>query len=397
MNNTRKPDDGTQTSFWEAHRKCVLIAAAVFLAAAGIVSLIMNSTPKSRKVDHITAKYSGDTKAGTVLDEKNSGFVVTAYFEDGHNEAVTGWTVESPQTLQDAKKSVVTIVYEKASTQCEVQCTTGLIQSITAEYDGDTEAGTKITDSTPGLHVYAIRDGKKTPLESGWRVDNPTVLEKDTLSTINISYERFACSVQIQCTTKSISRITASYLGSTEEGTVISTGNENITVTAEYADGTSEHVEDWTLAETVTLEPKQRYLLEIHYEDVLCALEVTCTTPTPEEFQSGCISAGYFSLYHNPGKYAGANIVVEGIIKERRPAADGSTEVYLKMQGDILGLTTGTLCAVYTKTLHGELPQEGAQVKIYGMFKDVSARMMDGSSMSMPVMNAEYVVALTAR
>ena len=106
----------------------------------------------------------------------------------------------------------------------------------------------------------------------------------------------------------------------------------------------------------------------------------------------GCISAGYYSLYHNPAKYAGANIAVEGTIKEIRPGQDGSVDVFLEMEGDFLGLTKGILCATYTSTLHGQLPPEGVPVTIYGMFKDVSARMMDGSSMSMPVMNAEYVV-----
>ena len=64
----------------------------------------------------------------------------------------------------------------------------------------------------------------------------------------------------------------------------------------------------------------------------------------------------------------------------------------LEMEGDFLVITKGILCATYTSTLHGQRPPEGAPVTIYGMFKDVSARMMDGSSMSMPVMNAEYVV-----
>ena len=388
MSTNREPEK----SFWEEHRKCFLFAAAALVAVAAVVVMVVAIKPASRSVDHITAVYNGDTKAGVVLDEKNAGFTVTAYFKDGHEEKVTGWTIEAPATLEDTKKSVVTITYRKASTQCIVQCTTGLIQSITAEYEGDTSAGTRITDSTPGLVVYAIRDGKKSPLEKGWRVVNPTVLEKDKLSTINIAYEEFSCSLAIQCTTKAISRLTAAYTGSTEEGTVIATGNKDLVVTAAYADGTSEEISDWTLAESVTLEPKERYLLEVHYEDSLCALEVTCTTPTPEEFQQGCISAGYFSLYHNPAHYAGANVVVDGVIKERKPAEDGSTEVFLEMDNDFLGLTKGTLCAVYTKTLHGELPPAGTYVRIYGMFKDVDARTVDGESLNMPVMNAEYVV-----
>ena len=378
MNTNRGPAGASGSVFWQEHRKLILFAAAVVIAVAAVLIMVFATDPAGKTVDHITAAYNGETRAGVVLDEKNTGFTVTAYYKDGHSESVTGWTVEAPKALEATKKSVVTITYQKASTQCEVQCTTGLIQSI--------------TDSNPGLHVYAIRDGKRSELEKGWRVVNPTVLEKDTLSTVSIAYEKFSCTLSIQCTTKGISRLTATYLGSTEEGTVISNGNESLNVTAYYTDGTSEHVSNWTLASAVTLKPKQRYLLEVHYEDSLCAVEVTCTTPTPEEFQQGCISAGYFSLYRNPAHYSGANVAVDGFIVERRPLEDGSVEVYLEMEGDFLGLTKGMLCAVYTKALHGELPTMGTHVKIYGMFRGVESRTMKEEIRDMPVMNAEYVV-----
>ena len=391
MNRERSPRGTGNNSFFEAHKKCLLIAAAAVLATIAAIALFTGIKPKSKIVDHISAVYTGETKAGVVLDEKNPGFTVTAYYRDGHEEVVTGWTIETPQTLEDAGVSVVTIIYKKASTQCEVQCTTGLIQSITAEYDGDTKAGTQISDSNPGIHVFAIRDGKRSEVESGWRVTNPSVLERDAITTVNIEYEGFSCSLSIQCTSREILRLTAAYTGSTEEGTVIATGCKDLTVTAKYADRTSEQVGDWTLAESVTLEPKERYILEIHYEDSVCTLEVTCTTPTPEEFKAGCISASYSSLYRNPAKYTGTNVVVEGTIVEIRPGTDGSTEVFIEMSGDFLGLTSGMLCATYTKTMHGQLPPEGVPCKIYGMYREVSARMMDGSSMSMPVMNAEYV------
>ena len=391
MNRERSPRGTGNNSFFEAHKKCLLIAAAAVLATIAAIALFTGIKPKSKIVDHISAVYTGETKAGVVLDEKNPGFTVTAYYRDGHEEVVTGWTIETPQTLEDAGVSVVTIIYKKASTQCEVQCTTGLIQSITAEYDGDTKAGTQISDSNPGIHVFAIRDGKRSEVESGWRVTNPSVLERDAITTVNIEYEGFSCSLSIQCTSREILRLTAAYTGSTEEGTVIATGCKDLTVTAKYADRTSEQVGDWTLAESVTLEPKERYSLEIHYEDSVCTLEVTCTTPTPEEFKAGCISASYSSLYRNPAKYTGTNVVVEGTIVEIRPGTDGSTEVFIEMSGDFLGLTSGMLCATYTKTMHGQLPPEGVPCKIYGMYREVSARMMDGSSMSMPVRNAEYV------
>jgi len=239
MSKGTKPGGACNNTFWEEHRKCFGIAAAVLLAAAVITAIVIGVKPKRKIVDHITAEYTGDTKAGVVIDDKNTGFIVTAYFKDGHSEEVSGWSIAEPQTLEDAEVSVVTITYEKASTRCEVQCTSGLIQSITAEYDGETSAGTQISDTNPGIHVYAVRDGKKAPVESGWRVANPSVLEKDKITTVNIEYEGFSCTLSIQCTSREIVRLTASYKGSTEEGTVIATGCEDLTVTAKYADRTS--------------------------------------------------------------------------------------------------------------------------------------------------------------
>ena len=96
-------DKGNNT-FWEEHRKCFLIAAAVLLAAAVITAIVIGAKPKRKIVDHITAEYTGDTKAGVVLDDKNTGFIVTAYFKDGHSEKVTGWSIAEPQTLPDAAR-----------------------------------------------------------------------------------------------------------------------------------------------------------------------------------------------------------------------------------------------------------------------------------------------------
>ena len=395
MNRDRAPNEGTKTSFGQSHRTGWIIAAAALLIAAAAAVFLAVRTPDSRIIDHITAKYTGSTRAGVVLDDHNNGFTVTAHFRDGHDENVTGWTITSPQTLKNAQKSVVTITYRKASTQCEVQCTTGMIQAITAEYDGETTAGTAITDATPGLHVYVIRDGgSKMELDKGWRVTNPTILKKDTLSRVQISYKEFNCTLSIQCTSRAISRLSASYSGSTEEGTVIGSGCKDVVVTASYPDGTSEQVSGWTLAESAILAPKERYLLEVHYEDSMCTLEVICTTPTAAEFQSGCISTGYAALYHNPSHYIGSNILVEGTIIERRPNQDGSVEIFFEMHGDFLGFTKGTLCASYTSTLHGDLPQKGAYVRAYGMFKGVEDRILEDASSSMPVMDAEYVIAV---
>ena len=388
------PDGKDPDCFWQKHSRCLLVAALALLIGTAVAAVVYSSLSKRNAIDHISAVYDGSTKSGTVLDSDNSGFTVTAYYKDGREEIVTGWTIEEPQTLTDAEKSTVTITYRKVSTQCEVQCTTGLIRSITAEYDGDTGAGTEISDDNPGIHVYGIQDGgRKVPLQDGWHVVNPTILKKDTLSRVEVSYGELTCSLSIQCTTKSISRLAAAYTGSTEEGTVLSAGCEGLTVTATYADGTSEEVSGWTLAESFTMEPKTRYLLEIHYEDSVCTLEVFCTTPTREEFMSGCIPSTYFSLYHNPGKSAGVNVAAEGIIAGRQLRDDGSVKIYLEMNGDFLGITKGILCAVYSSTLHGNLPEDGTHVVVYGMYKGVSEETYGEETKGMPLMDAEYVLA----
>ena len=74
MSTNREPEK----SFWEEHRKCFLFAAAALVAVAAVVVMVVAIKPASRSVDHITAVYNGDTKAGVVLDEKNAGFTVTA-------------------------------------------------------------------------------------------------------------------------------------------------------------------------------------------------------------------------------------------------------------------------------------------------------------------------------
>ena len=115
--------------------------------------------------------------------------------------------------------------------------------------------------------------------------------------------------------------------------------------------------------------------------------------PTPEEFQEGCIPAAHFSLYYNPDHYIGANIAVEGTVLERRLLEDGNVQVFLEMNGDFLGLTKGLLCAVYSNALHGELPENGTTVTIYGMYKGVGEESYEGETRSLPIMDAEYVIA----
>ena len=72
----------------------------------------------------ITASYDGDTEAGTVLGENNSGITVTAYYDDGTTKKARNWTVEKAKTLKAGKSSKITIEYEGVTTELKVKCTT---------------------------------------------------------------------------------------------------------------------------------------------------------------------------------------------------------------------------------------------------------------------------------
>ena len=387
------PDKPGLSNFIREHRTAAALALLILatVLAAGAAQLFARL--QDSKVEYITASYSGDTKEGVALDSANPGFTVTAHYHDGREETVTGWEIAAPVTLEEAKESSVTITYKKASTQVKIQCTTGLIQSITAEYDGDTKAGTALTDNNAGIHVFGIRsNGKREELTDGWRVVNPTILEADAVSRVQIEYKEFSCTLSVQCTTRLITKLTAAYTGSTEEGTVISTGSEGLTVTASYKNGETEDVTGWTLASEVRLEPRKHYVLEIHYQDQMCTAEVTCTTPTPEEYMQGCKEISYAAMARNPAHYVGSNVQISGTIEALRPASEGSTNVMLKVDGDFLGLTTRTICANYSSSLHGELPPAGSFVTVYGIFQGLSDVETAEGTDRIPVIAAEYVV-----
>ena len=76
----------------------------------------------TRTVNKISAKYTGAASAGEVLDESNTGIIVTAVFNNGDVEVVSGWTVESPATLEESQISTVCINYGEAQCKLTVEC-----------------------------------------------------------------------------------------------------------------------------------------------------------------------------------------------------------------------------------------------------------------------------------
>lgn len=79
---------------------------------------------KAAVVTGISVTYTGSTEAGTVLDQNNSGIIVTQTYDDGTKKETTEWTVETPATLTAGKDSTVTVKAGDFSTTLTVTCTT---------------------------------------------------------------------------------------------------------------------------------------------------------------------------------------------------------------------------------------------------------------------------------
>lgn len=83
-----------------------------------------NSEEESEdKITSITAKYTGDTEKGTVLDEDNTGINVTATYQSGKTEEADNWFVTEPKTLKAGKTSAVEIVCGDVKCELKVKCT----------------------------------------------------------------------------------------------------------------------------------------------------------------------------------------------------------------------------------------------------------------------------------
>jgi hypothetical protein len=132
----------------------VIAAVVAILVVVGIVS----SMPKVTK---ISAKYTGDKTAGTVLDSENDGINVEATYDNDTKKEVSGWTIEKPQTLKPDNKSKVTISYKDKKTTLTVACDTSTAVRLKLKYDGNTSAGTVIDGDNKDLTgVVYFKNGK---------------------------------------------------------------------------------------------------------------------------------------------------------------------------------------------------------------------------------------------
>lgn len=80
------------------------------------------STPKPKKIEKITAIYTGSKAAGTILNNSNTGISVMAHYNDGTTHTIIGWTIDEEQRLVDGEESTINIRYEEQECTLTVKC-----------------------------------------------------------------------------------------------------------------------------------------------------------------------------------------------------------------------------------------------------------------------------------
>jgi len=331
--------------------------------------------------------------AGTVLDNNNTGIVITGRTKNGDEVTVApeDWNISSPKTLQADKSTVVRIAYKDLFCELTVDCEDSNVASITAYYDGELKAGTVISNITEGLHVMATyKNGDTADVTDQCEIENgPITLEADKTTVIKVSYsdpvnnKRFNSEFSVSCTTRTVRKIVVKYVGSAEAGEILDEDNAWITVTALYQNGDSEIVDGWTVAEPAMLESSKNASVHVSYAGFTEKLTVECKTIDPDAYRKNCAKVKYNDLARSPEDYENTMVMISGKIVYIYSNANTSSGYIYKIdagQGKYLNV------AFSGELTDGNLIEDD-YVTCYGEFIGIADINYD----ELPLINAKYI------
>lgn len=384
-----------QTKKRKPNKKKTIIAIGV--AAVLLIFFMVISQPN---IVSISAKYEGDTEEGIVLDSKNKGIIITGIDENGDTRDVSGWKIDAPETLQKDSSSTVDIRYKDVSCQLTVECSSSLLVSIHAEYDGNEEEGTIIDNSNTGVHIIGkYKNGTEKELESGWSIKEPVTLEADTTSDVVISYEDSDKSMTysadttltITCSTRTLESISAKYTGETNEGTLINKNTEGIEVTAKYKNGVEEKIDGWTMDEEAKLKAGKTSTFTIRYENKECTLKIKCSTLSKKQFKEECNSISYNTLARDPDNNYAKMVKFKGRIVQVMED-DGAVALRVNVTNDGYGYYDDTVYVLYQYKENELKLLEDDIITFYGYSMGLeSYESVMGATITIPRVYAEYI------
>lgn len=389
---TETPEDISQLGRQKKHnkrkkwsKKKIAITAIAVIIFFNFINFLLQP-----EIVSISATYEGATTAGTVIDNKNEGVIVTGVDADGNKHNITNWDIENPVVLEADSEQNVTINAKDLTCELLIECTTSAIESIYAEYTGSGEENIVLDNNNTDIEVYAIhKNESESQIEGGWKVVAPKTLTADETTKIEITYEDFSCELEVECTTRTIVDIEAKYDGETKEGTVID--KDDITVTAKYKNGSEEEITGWELSETPTLEAGKSVKVQIRYNEFETTLKVECSTMSEKQYKEKCKSISYDSLARNPDEHIGKSVKFKGRIVQVMED-DGAVALRINVTNDGYGYYDDTVYVIYFYEDGEAKFLEDDIVTFYGTYMGLySYESVMGATITIPQVYASYI------
>ena len=173
----------------------------VLLSAALLMLFCLSAC--GPKYQAIRAEYSGDTAAGTVINDENENIKVFGITKDGE-EALEEWTIEEPVTLEADTTSTVIITCDGQSAELTIECTTSRLEKISAEYTGDTSEGVVLDEENKDIVVTAFYKNGESVEVADYTIDEAATLSADETASVTIRYEDQECKLEVQGTPNAV-------------------------------------------------------------------------------------------------------------------------------------------------------------------------------------------------
>lgn len=187
-----------------------------------------------------------------------------------------------------------------------------------------------------------------------------------------------------------IQSISATYSGSTEEGTVLDNSNDGISVIASYDDGNTENIDNFNISSPATLTAGQSSTVTIDYSGFTCDLTVTCTTLTEDQYKAQCQDISYDELARNPDTYEGQYVKFTGEVIQ---VQEGILNVFrINVTEDEYGFWDDTVLVYYMYGDGESRILEDDIVTFYGKYNGLETyESILGQSITIPSVGASYI------
>ena len=186
-------------------------------------------------------------------------------------------------------------------------------------------------------------------------------------------------------------KLTASYDGSTKSGIRLDEDNKDISVTAEYDDGTTEDIYDYEIENPAKLKAGKSSTINNSYLDASCKLSVKCSTLSAKQYKKKCKKIPYKKLARTPDKYEGKKVKFTGKVIQTMESTY-SNSYRIEVTRGSYGIWNDVVYVTYYGNSSKRI-LENDIVTFYGKYDGLySYESVLGASITVPSVEAKYIV-----